>query len=85
MQPDINKYLPMLENMDISDEEKIELIHWLWKTMGSFVDSAFGVHPVQQAAKKNAGSDLQDSPEALNSTHNQKENRQPAPEEGSLP
>jgi len=85
MQPDVNKYLPMLENMDISEEEKIELIHWLWKTMESFVDRAFGVHPVQQATKKNTHSDLQDSTKALNSSNRQNKNKRPVLEKENLP
>jgi len=85
MQPDVNKYLPMLENMDISHEEKIELIHWLWKTMEGFVDRAFGVHPVQQATKKNTRSDLQDSIKALNLGNRQNEDKRPEPEKESLP
>lgn len=61
MKPDIDKYLPMLDGMDLSKEQKIELIHDLWNIMQSFVDRAFGVHPLQQLRNKNLNSDLQES------------------------
>ena len=51
----------MLDGMDLSKEQKIELIHDLWNIMQSFVDRAFGVHPLQQLRNKNLNSDLQES------------------------
>lgn len=49
MQPDYEDYWTDLDGYDLSDDEKRQLIHTLWTMMESFVDSAFGVHPVQQA------------------------------------
>lgn len=66
MKPDINKYLPMLDGMDLSREQKIKLIHDLWHIMQSFVDRAFGVHPLQQCRGINYKSDLQDLDESIN-------------------
>lgn len=51
MQPDYEDYWTDLDGYDLSDDEKRQLIHTLWTMMESFVDSAFGVHPVQQAIK----------------------------------
>tara|TARA_R110001592_G_scaffold27763_9_gene102675 strand:+ start:128 stop:397 length:270 start_codon:yes stop_codon:yes gene_type:complete len=82
MQPDINKYLPMLENMDLSREKKIELIHDLWNIMESFVDRAYGIHPDQQTAKKNRVSDLQDSAKSIKSNNHQNTPLLPPPAEG---
>lgn len=82
MQPDINKYLPMLENMDLSREQKIELIHDLWNIMESFVDRAYGIHPDQQATKKNSVSDLQDSVKSIKSNNHQNTPLLPPPTEG---
>lgn len=45
---DWDAYLPFLENEDISEEHKRELIEALWSIMVSFVDLGFGIHPVQQ-------------------------------------
>lgn len=67
MQPDINKYLPMLEGLDLSHEKKIDLIHDLWRIMEGFVDRAFGIHPSQQCSDKNHKTDLQDSLKDLES------------------
>ncbi len=85
MQPDINKYLPMLENMDLTREQKIELIHDLWLIMESFVDRAFGIHPDQIHAKKNRVSDLQDSRKTVDSKHQHNMPLLPAPQEGEQP
>lgn len=85
MQPDINKYLPMLDGMDLSHEQKIELIHDLWHIMESFVDHAFGIHPEQFITKKNRVSDLQDSTKRLESKNQQNALLLPPPVEGDLP
>lgn len=85
MQPDINKYLPMLDGMDLSREQKIELIHDLWHIMESFVDRAFGIHPEQFITKKNHVSDLQDSTKRLESKNQQNALLLPPPVEGDLP
>ncbi|WP_317960995.1 hypothetical protein [Phaeobacter inhibens] len=49
---DWEAYLPFLENEDISEEHKHELIEALWSIMVSFVDLGFGIHPVQLACGK---------------------------------
>lgn len=45
---DWDAYLPYLENEDIPEEQKRELIKTLWAIMVGFVDLGFGLHPVQQ-------------------------------------
>jgi hypothetical protein len=57
MQPDYEDYWADLDGYELSDEEKRQLIHTLWTMMESFVDSAFGVHPVQQAIKARPAGD----------------------------
>ncbi len=49
MKPDTEKYLAMIDDWDMTREQKIQYIHDLWHIMESFVDRAFGKHPVQQA------------------------------------
>ncbi len=46
---DWEAYLPYLENEDISEEKKRELIETLWSIMVTFVDLGFGIEPTQQA------------------------------------
>jgi len=82
MQPDINKYLPMLEGLDLSHEKKIDLIHDLWRIMESFVDRAFGIHPTQQHRDNSLKVDLQDSGNLLESSDKQKQNKLPVTCEG---
>ncbi|MEP3348004.1 MAG: hypothetical protein ABJN34_03255 [Litoreibacter sp.] len=77
---DWDAYLPLLEDEDISDAEKEELIEALWYIVISFVDLGFGVHPVQQACGQ--GDDpLSDTPPDLLSlmkqnTYNQDDNEE---------
>lgn len=48
MQPDINKFLPLLDNFDLSDQHKINLINDLWNILSGFKDIAFGLNSMQQ-------------------------------------
>ena len=43
----VDKYMKHFENMDITDEEAITLIHMLYDIMTAFVDLGFAIHPVQ--------------------------------------
>lgn len=43
----LQKYWKYVENFDISDNGKVELIHTVVGVVGAFVDRAFGEHPVQ--------------------------------------
>lgn len=74
MTPDIEKYLPMLDEFDITKEQKIQLIYDLWHIMENFVDYAFGLHPVQQVMNKNNQGDLQDSEKYINLPYSPKQN-----------
>lgn len=47
MKPDLDKYLPLIEHFDLSDDQKIELLNSIWQAMEGFSDSAFGDDPVQ--------------------------------------
>jgi hypothetical protein len=49
MAPDIEKYRQFVDGFDLSEEEKIELIHTIWNVMESFADRAFGLNSAQQA------------------------------------
>jgi len=44
---DANKYLSFVEEFDLTLDEKVDLLHTLWKMMSSFADRAWGVDPVQ--------------------------------------
>ena len=37
------EWLPHVEEFDISDEKKIELLQMLWNIMGAFVDIGWGI------------------------------------------
>lgn len=49
LQMDVEYYQAFLDDTDISDEQKKELIETLWNIVVTFVDLGFGIEPVQQA------------------------------------
>lgn len=85
MKPDLEKYLAMIEDWDMTREQKIQYIHDLWHIMESFVDRAYGKHPVQHARDKSVSCDRQDSLERLNSTHPIQTKTDPPPRGGVRP
>ena len=72
----------MIEEWDMTREQKIQYIHDLWRIMEGFVDRAFGVHPVQQARDKSSQAHRQDSSERLESTHPTQIETEPPPTQG---
>lgn len=49
LQEDLREYLAFLDDTNLSEAQKIELLQTLWSIMSAFVDLAFGMDPVQQA------------------------------------
>jgi hypothetical protein len=56
---DPKKYLRHFEDHDLTESEKIEWIHAVKKIFEDRIDSAFGLHPVQQCLKHTPKKDLQ--------------------------
>lgn len=50
---DITPYRKYVDHFDLSEEQKVELIHIIWNIMENFADIAFGKHSVQQCQKEN--------------------------------
>lgn len=48
-QEDLREYLAFLDDSNLSEAQKIELLQTLWSIMSAFVDLAFGTDPVQQS------------------------------------
>lgn len=44
---DVKKYRHHVQSIDLPQDRKDELIHTIYVILQSFVDRAFGVHPVQ--------------------------------------
>ena len=42
----------MLEESDITEDQKREFIETLWSIVENFVDLGFGIHPLQQASEQ---------------------------------
>ena len=64
---DINKYRHFLDDIPISEERKAEFLQDVWSILESFVDSAFGQHPVQLCRTNEEKTDLQALGESLES------------------
>ncbi len=82
MKPDVEKYLAMIEEWDMPREQKIQYIHDLWHIMESFVDRAFGKHPVQSARGKSSQAHGQDSSKRLESNLPINNETEPPPTQG---
>jgi len=65
MTPDIDKYRRYVDRFDLSEEQKIELIHTLWNIVGGFAYRAFGLDPVQQVTGAAATKDASGEPPML--------------------
>ena len=85
MKPDTEKYLAMIDDWDMTREQKIQYIHDLWHIMEGFVDRAFGKHPVQSARDKSSNADGQDSTKRLESSHPIQNKTDPPPPQGVRP
>lgn len=47
MPPDLDKLRPYVDRFDLTEAQKVELIHTMWGMMESFVDRAFGLDSAQ--------------------------------------
>jgi len=66
MPPDFDKYRHYTDGFDLTETQKQELMQTVYSIMESFVDQAWGLHPVQQCTDR-ADSSLQDSHRILES------------------
>lgn len=57
IQIDTAKYQAYLDDPDLSDEQKEQIVEALWQIILCFVDLGFGISPLQQACGKLAESD----------------------------
>lgn len=67
---DVERYVHFLDDADLSDNEKTQLLQTVWGIITEFVALGFGVHPLQQtkgicgktaqvdASQKNAAQDM---------------------------
>jgi len=67
MPPDIQKYMKHVEAFDITEAEKIELIHCVWSIMENGLDRALGVDSVQRCGIPDAQGDSRDVDPVVNS------------------
>ncbi len=72
---DFEKYRQYVDHFDISEEDKRALAESIWRIMESFVDQAFGLHPVQQC-EEHTKTILQDSSDILESNKSEEGSEQ---------
>jgi|SRR5690606_18519076 len=46
---DVDAYAPYVEELELTDEQKTDLLRTLWQIMASFVELGFGVDSIHQA------------------------------------
>lgn len=51
---DVDYYQTMLDDPQLSEDQKRELIETLWNIVIQFIDLGFGIHPFQQAKAEHA-------------------------------
>lgn len=57
MRLDPEKYRKYVDNFDLTEEEKLQLMEQVWAIMESFVDRAFGESPEQAIMKSRSTTD----------------------------
>ena len=62
---DITPYRKFVDGFDLTEEQKVELIHTVWNMMESFVDRAFGLHPLQLCVNHQHVGDSHTPPERV--------------------
>lgn len=63
---DTNLYQHYLDNADLTEEQKQELLQTLWSIICEFVMLGFNVHPVQQILQR--GSEISSQPDGHHQT-----------------
>ena len=53
---DYERYAHFLEDADLTENQKQELLNALWRILSEFVMLGFGVHPIQQACGQSKNS-----------------------------
>ena len=52
MGPDYEKYRPLLDEFNLADDKKDELIDVMWALLDGFVERAYGMDSVQKVVNK---------------------------------
>ncbi len=68
---DLNKYRDYVDDFDLTEDQKTELIQTVASIIQSFADQAFGFHPVQQHLKQPIEECLQSPSENVESKNRQ--------------
>lgn len=55
---DVKKYQHHMEEFDLTEEQRIELLQTIWSIMAAFVDIGFGVDAVQYIFRDNSRNSL---------------------------
>jgi len=55
---DVARYEKMLNECDITEEQRQDYLETLWTVIIGFVDLGFDIHPLQQATTEACGQDL---------------------------
>lgn len=62
---DVDKYQAMLDDSELTEEQKRRVLEDLWSIIVSFVELGFQVHPVQEVCGKDSLADVEAAKPAL--------------------
>lgn len=62
---DVKKYEALLDNPNLSEQQKEEFLHALWSVVVTFVELGFGVHPLQEVCGQDSGDSLHGAKDAF--------------------
>ena len=55
---DVERYEKMLNDCDLTEEQRQEFLETIWTIIVGFVDLGYDIHPLQQATSEDCGQDL---------------------------
>jgi len=55
---DVERYEKMLNDCDLTEEQRQEFLETIWTIIVGFVDLGYDIHPLQQASSEECGQDL---------------------------
>ena len=82
---DVDYYKRFLDEAEIPEDQKTELVQAIWSIITSFVQLGFGVHPVQQAGVEEAGRPLNSLGEFIAHTVTENREQETQSEKGAKP
>jgi len=66
---DVEKYQTMLDDSDLTEEQKRRVLEELWSIIVNFVELGFEVHPLQEVCGKSESADTERAKDAFDAVN----------------